>query len=216
MTGSNLCRYDLAMRSDSRPRGQTFTEAARRRQLSKAAIEVLASEGFAAASLARIAQHAGISKGVISYHFVGKDELLRAVVESLVAASAEALDPLLSSPHRCRAALRAFLAAQGRYVADHPDEMLALVEIISHARREDGTWLVDPSDGYRRGELLRALLRRGQADGELRAFDVDVMAATVEAAGGQIVRTLLHDPDADLAVHGRELAELFDRAIRAD
>ena len=40
------------------------------------AIEVLAELGYAQTSFARIAERAGISKSVISYHFAGKDELL--------------------------------------------------------------------------------------------------------------------------------------------
>ena len=55
--------------------GQTFTETARRAQIVTAAVDILAEDGFKAASLARIAQRAGISKGLILYHFSSKEEL---------------------------------------------------------------------------------------------------------------------------------------------
>ncbi|MEV7908062.1 TetR family transcriptional regulator, partial [Streptomyces anulatus] len=59
------------MRPENEPVGQntkSFIERARRAQIIASAIEVIAEHGFANASLARIAKHAGISKGVISYH----------------------------------------------------------------------------------------------------------------------------------------------------
>jgi AcrR family transcriptional regulator len=56
-------------------RNQTFIEAARRAQIVTAAIETIAGLGYGQASLARIAERAGTSKGVISYHFPGKDDL---------------------------------------------------------------------------------------------------------------------------------------------
>ncbi|WEL93058.1 helix-turn-helix domain containing protein, partial [Tsukamurella tyrosinosolvens] len=69
------------MRPENEPSGQrSFIEEARRRQIIAAAAEVLADEGYGRATLARIARQAGISKGVISYHFDGKDDLMRQVV----------------------------------------------------------------------------------------------------------------------------------------
>ena len=58
----------------------TFIEAARREQIVRCAGETIAQLGYARASLAEIAKHAGISKSVISYYFATKDELIRQVV----------------------------------------------------------------------------------------------------------------------------------------
>ena len=83
------------MRSDSSPivRQPTFTEEARRAQIIGCAIEVLAELGYAQASYARIAERAGTSKSVISYHFAGKDELLEQVVQSVYAEAARYMIP---------------------------------------------------------------------------------------------------------------------------
>jgi len=76
------------MRSESSPIGQestqTFTETARRAQIVAAAIDTIAELGYGQASLARIAETAGTSKGVIIYHFGGKDELMRELVAEVV------------------------------------------------------------------------------------------------------------------------------------
>ena len=68
------------------PRERTFIENARRQQIVAAAIDTIAEVGFAQASLARIAERIGISKGVISYHFAGKDDLVRQVAIEIVEA----------------------------------------------------------------------------------------------------------------------------------
>ena len=57
----------------------SFIEQARRAQIVECAIETIADLGFAQASLAQIAKRAGVSTGVISYYFAGKDELIREV-----------------------------------------------------------------------------------------------------------------------------------------
>ena len=46
----------------------------------EAAIDTIAEVGFGRASLARIGERIGISKGLIGYHFAGKDDLIEQVV----------------------------------------------------------------------------------------------------------------------------------------
>ena len=57
------------MRSE---RTKTFTEQARRRQIVEGALEVIAEQGYPQASLARIAEHIGIAKSAVLYHFTNK------------------------------------------------------------------------------------------------------------------------------------------------
>ncbi|MCU1643125.1 MAG: TetR family transcriptional regulator [Nocardia sp.] len=44
---------------------------------------MISEVGYGNASLAKIVKHAGISKGVISYHFEGKDDLMTQLVIQL-------------------------------------------------------------------------------------------------------------------------------------
>ena len=55
----------------------------RKRQLIKSTIAVLAEGGLAAFTVERIANHAGISKGLISHYFAGKDDLLAHAYEAM-------------------------------------------------------------------------------------------------------------------------------------
>src|ERR1700760_2770908 len=85
------------MRSESSPIGRepprTFTETARRAEIGAAAIDTIAELGYGQASLARIAETAGTSKGVIIYHFGGKDELMRELVAEVVARGVAHMEP---------------------------------------------------------------------------------------------------------------------------
>lgn len=57
----------------------------RKRQLIESTISVLAEGGLSAFTVERIARHAGISKGLISHYFDGKDDLLAHAYEAMVA-----------------------------------------------------------------------------------------------------------------------------------
>jgi hypothetical protein len=55
-------------------------------------------------------------------------------------------------------------------------------------------------------------LRKGQQDGEFRAFDLRVMAITIRQAIDVVPRWLSANPNLDVAAYARELVTLFDRA----
>ncbi len=57
----------------------------RRKQLVDAAIAVIHEHGFANATIARIAQRAGVFPGIVHHYFADKDELLFATMRSLLA-----------------------------------------------------------------------------------------------------------------------------------
>lgn len=52
----------------------------RKQQIMKAALELFASEGYHASSIARIAGYAGISKGLLYNYFSSKEELLDSIM----------------------------------------------------------------------------------------------------------------------------------------
>jgi len=54
---------------------------ASRRSVVEAAVRALANQGFARTSVSDIADSAGMSKGVVHYHFANKDDLISRVLE---------------------------------------------------------------------------------------------------------------------------------------
>src|SRR3989304_9337396 len=97
------------MRPKSSPSGRkpmSFIEAARRGQIVACAIETIATLGYARASLAEVAKRAGISKSVISYHFAGKDELIREVISEVYSAAITFMVPRITAAPDGREKLR--------------------------------------------------------------------------------------------------------------
>lgn len=59
-------------------------EPIRRQQLIKATMAAIDEVGLAEATVMRIARHAGVSAGIISHYFGGKDGLLEATMRQIL------------------------------------------------------------------------------------------------------------------------------------
>jgi AcrR family transcriptional regulator len=210
----------LAVRPEKELAGQarrSFIEEARRAQIVECAIETIATLGYAQASLARIAAAAGISKGVISYHFSDKDELIREVVAEVLKAFDSYMRPRIQA--ECGSAaqmLHAYIASNVAFMGAHREHVVVLMEVLSNARRQTGKPFVDPAK-YESGLAeLEQILRRGQKAGEFRRFSPRVMAISIRQAIDAIAPQMIADTRLDLDGYSRELTKLFDLATRAN
>ena len=207
------------MRSESSPIGQestrTFTETARRAQIVAAAIDTIAELGYGQASLARIAGTAGTSKGVIIYHFGGKDELIRELVAGLVARGVAYMEPQIDAEPTGAGKLRAYIESNLAFMRENRNHMVAIVEIALNARAADGSRLYDFSVQDAGVAALEQLLAYFQGTGEFRAgFDPHVMAMAIRAAINAVPAQLARDPALDVGHHAREIADMFHIATR--
>lgn len=195
---------------------RSFIETQRRAQIIECAIATIAEQGFAQASLARIAKRAGISAGVISYYFNGKDDLIGEVSRHVFAVGETFIRGRLVGIDNARAALRGFIEANVAYFAAHPTYVIAMMNIIRAGPGERNAAMMDATLGEGRRTGIGSIFERGQAGGEFRAFSVPVMTVTLIEAIDAIPPAMAANPDLDLAAYAHELAELFDRATRKD
>jgi len=215
------------MRSARQPAGQelTFLEQARRKQFVDCTIDAIADVGLPRASLAEIARRAGVSKASILYHFDGRDQLIDAVIDAVLAEGAGYMASRIQEAATPAGELRAYIESNIDYIASHPKQVAALVAITMNATVDQGPSKprTDASNLEQSLAPLQDILRRGQEVGELASFDTRTMAMTIRAAIDAIGPQLniqLHarwtpEPDLDLADYTRELVALFDRATRA-
>jgi TetR/AcrR family transcriptional regulator, fatty acid metabolism regulator protein len=202
------------MRTENSSGGRepTFIERTRRAQILEAAIETIASAGYARASLARIAKHAGISKSVISYHFRGKDDLVREVIKDAVAKANAVMLPQVTAQRSYVAALRSYIESNLAFIAEYPNHVIALVNITvaRYAGRRE-----NPNLGLTNavGEL-EEMLRRGKRAGEFRDFSPRLMAETIRNAIDAVPLMLATSRKLDLENYARELATMFELATR--
>lgn len=184
---------------------RSFIEQARRAQIVAAAVETIAELGFAKASFVRIAGRAGISPGLISYHFANKDELIAQVAADVQAGMTAAVEERTAGAESYPAALRGLITGMVLFSAEHRTEMYALREIATN------TPLVDRDDSV---ADLAGMFREGQEHGEFRDFDPHLMAVTVNAALEAAPRELYSRPETDARTYADELAETFALAVR--
>jgi len=201
--------------STGQKKGRTFTETARRAQIVAAAIDTIAELGYGQASLARIAETAGTSKGVIIYHFGGKDELMRELVAEVVARGVAYMEPQIDAEPTGAGKLRAYIESNLAFMGENRNHMVAIFEIALNARAADGSRLYDVSVQDAGVAALEQLLAYFQGTGEFRAgFDPHVMAMAIRAAINAAPAQLARDPALDVAHHAREIADMFHIATR--
>lgn len=195
-------------------RDRSFTATARRAQIVAATIETIAEFGYGQASFGRIAERAGLSSTrLISYHFAGKEELIAQVVDEVVAEIGAFVAARMADQTSAAGALRAYIESNVEYVAGHRAEMKALLGIFlsgalpTSATSEEGGPAVAVSH-------LEELLRAGQRSGEFRAFDVTVVAMSIQRTIEGVPLMCESRPDLDFTACAEELATVFELATR--
>ena len=175
------------------------------------AIDTIAELGYGRASLARIAGRAGVSKGVISYHFAGKDDLIEQVAASVLEAARAEMIPTIEAEPTARGKLRAYIESNLGFMRTHERAVRALVEIASGSAPE-GVPTLDLIGREDAVTALQRILRLGQQSGEFEDFSTRVMAVSIRSAIDAVPAQLMADPDLNVEGYARELADLFDRA----
>lgn len=176
------------------PRGRPSNTAQRRDQILDGLLTVMAETGYQRASIQRIAQAAGLTAGLVHYHFGSKREVLLALVERLQAALRARFDrraPVTSAPrHRLAAFVAAHLAADDD--AD-PRAVRAWVALGSEALRDPEVCAVYRDAVGRRRELLVTLLTAARP--EAPPAEVEAFAGLVLASleGALVTGTLAPD-----------------------
>jgi AcrR family transcriptional regulator len=162
--------------------GRANIAAMRRRQIVDAAIAVMARRGWTETSIDEITREAGVSRGLVSYHFKDKAELLSGVLARCEEASAETLAAAIASSDHIVDQLRIGVRVALAMVRDDP----AIYEIFLHfaasARGvpELGAQIRDLYRGFR--GITADTIRAGQAQGHFRT-DIDADAAAARHIG---------------------------------
>ena len=205
------------MRTKSKPalpENPSVAETARRAQIVDCAIDTIAELGFAQASVDQIARRVGVSKGVITYHFPNKEEIVDAVVAKVTAAGRAYMEPRIMAETSAAGRLRAYIESDLEFIDANRKPLIALVEIAMSARRADGRLVIGAEMLAERVASLEELLRAGQRANEFRRFNTRVMALTIIQAIDGVPPLLTREPNLDVRLHAKELATVFALATR--
>lgn len=205
------------MRSNLQPVSQkkpTFIEEARRRQIVETAIQTIATQGFSQASLAEIARKAGISKGVISYHFAGKEELVEEILRSLLRQPAEFIKERVGQHETALDQLRAYIEANFEFMELHRDNYVALVDLWGRRgnSEEENRFNADAYEPSR--HYLAHILEAGRGRGEFRHLPVRATASLIQATiDGVMLQWVFDETSVDLDVSRAEVLEMVTRHV---
>jgi TetR/AcrR family fatty acid metabolism transcriptional regulator len=189
----------------------SFIEEHRRRQIIDTAIRIIARDGLNQASLANIAQEAGISKGVISYYFNSKDDLIDQIVISImeemkdyIRERVERLDP---APEK----LRRYVSSFFEFAQSNSEKYSAFIELWTTISTKD---MVNPF-GSLSYEQCRAyigkILNDGKKSGEFGSVDIKLTATVLQGlVDGVIIQWLLDPELVDLEACQAKVLELID------
>ena len=194
---------------------RTFIETARRAQIAASAIDTIAEVGYAGASFARIAEKLGISRGLISYHFAGKDDLMRHVVHEAAEEAKAYMRPRILAGSTGPGMLRAYIESNLAFMRDHRNNVIAMIEI---ARSAEGRSIFnDDTAVVNAVSALEGLLSSFQTAGQFRPdFDPRIMAITIRAAIEAASPLLALDPAFDIDSYSRQIITIFDLATRVE
>lgn len=204
------------MQSENKTKNQedlSFIEKARRAQLIACTIETIATLGYGQASLAQIAKRAGVSKGVISYHFSSKEALIEQTAAAIFEAFGAFMGPKIEAETTPRKKLEAIIRSNLAFMQRHRQHLVALLEILANARP-----LPAPMSVTHQASLcdLERFFRWGQEVGEFREFSPSTMALVIRNAIDLAAGKLASPDSFDVESYANELVVLFDRATRND
>lgn len=164
-------------------RSQADRRAATRSALVRAGRELFSEKGFVGAGREEIVARAGVTRGAMYHHFASKEELFRAVFETV---EAEVLDQVATAAMVTADPLQQLRLGSRAYLD------IAVRADVRRICLVDAPAVLSPE--YRRTfaeahslGLIRAALAAAMAQGQIAALPVDplahlVMAAVLEAA----------------------------------
>jgi AcrR family transcriptional regulator len=169
----------------------------------RAATEVFAEQGFAAVTVAEIADRAGIGKGTVYEYFTSKDELLFAVFEWMNEGISERIRELLDEGGSTHERLQRLLDLGATVTREQVDMQAVVLDFWAASRgtRSEERYnqaCLETFRSYRR--LVADVIRAGQDSGEIRAeIDPDAVATMVVAAMDGLGVQIFFDREIDPA-----------------
>ncbi|GBG07215.1 TetR family transcriptional regulator [Paenibacillus agaridevorans] len=191
----------------------SFIEKARRAQIVEYAIETIAELGYTQASLGEIAKRAKISKGVISYHFANKEELLEQIAIEYYIAWQSYIAPRIEAQKSPKEMLRVYIESNLVFVAENRQHVFAVIELGSKKITAEGKLQFAADHDEAILLPIENILALGVHEGLFREFtkpSARVMALTIRNAIDGFTMELMRKPDLDVQEYTRELVTIFD------
>jgi len=174
------------------------------------AVELVCRDGYAAVTLADIAQSTGLTKGAVLYYYKTKEALIEAAMQYVYTAGARYMSPRIDAEPTMRGKLRAYITSNIMFMHDYRSYIVAFISVITNISSSQHERMVLVTESNKNTlHMLTLLLKSGQANKEFGAFDPAEMALTIRGViDGAALQTVL-DAKVDLRTYADTMAELF-------
>jgi AcrR family transcriptional regulator len=171
---------------------------ARRRQILKAAVQVIADKGLCDTGIKDVADQAGTSPALVIYYFGKKDILLAEALafaeERFYAQTADAVAEMSSARDRLVELVRCSCSVGE--AEDDFDEWVLWLDLWARAPRDPDVARDRLAMDRRWRTTIGEIVREGQARGEFAPVDVDAFALRLAALiDGLAILVVLRDPE---------------------
>jgi len=155
-------------------RKRTDSDALRQRILDTA-LRLFSSRGYFNTSIHDIRKAADVSIGAIYHHFANKEQLAKSLYDDLLGTMARSIGEAIDPRSPCREQCRAVVARMFRMAVDDPQ----IMQFVLLAKHREFLPEEPPICSSRPFVLMRQLLERGMAAGEVRPMDAWVAATAM-------------------------------------
>jgi AcrR family transcriptional regulator len=184
---------------------------ARRRQVTEAAINCFARDGFHRTSMADIVRESGMSPGAIYHYFASKEDVIEAIAIDRHDREAEINRSTLADPDPVRA-LTALVRSYGSWLADPAEKMRRRVGVQVWAEAlcsaKVHTLVLDGTDAAR--DTVARLLERTREQGRLYpGARTEALARVFVALFQGFILQMSWDEEADLSGYLAEVERVL-------
>ena len=157
--------------------------AQRREEIANALMRIMAKKGYEGAALSDVAAEAGLTQGLIHYHFKDKMEILLEAQRMLMTRHMVALGAAVHSAGSPARQVAAFIDYHlGLGATKNPEALACWITLIGEAIRHQAVRDEFEKITKSLAEMLAAILRQGKSDKLFRCDDPLVDAAALVAA----------------------------------
>ena len=150
-------------------------------ELVRSAYRVVTRQGSHRVSLQDIADEAGVSKGLLLYHFRTKDRLLLAMMRWALVRTAERIRENVARADEPRGSLQAVLDAVWISPERNRDFYLLYVDLVEHAARDETFGELPAMPVAIIDRLYAEVIAEGMASGAFEVDDADTAASDMRA-----------------------------------
>jgi AcrR family transcriptional regulator len=152
--------------------------------------------GIPGATFERVADRAGVSRGLLHYHFGSKERLLIEVLRRDVELRIAALDRALAPAATVDEVIAVLVERLEDLVSTHPGLFALIIELFIAGRHNEEIRRELAAHHQRTREHLAELMRQKEREGVLSMrFQPDAVVSQMMAVGDGVAIQMLTDPD---------------------